>query len=371
MILEDNRMKAWRFYALGDMRLDDVPYPGNPKPGWVTLKVKVVQPSVTEAIRARGGPTMDADLIRKRIEEEAPVQLLGHEFTGEVVELGEGVLALKKGDRVAARSKIPCYQCALCKAGLQDRCRKGPSIGRHMPGAFAEYLAVPAEALAVLPAAVSDSEGACIQSLGSSMADVADTQIQPGDTVVVLGQGVMGLNVMQLAKVNGAGITIGVDVRPTNLRLSKELGSDYQVDAAKDDPVAVIREITDGLGANVVFECAGGSPKEGLSGSKTLEQAFQIVTDAGKVVQVSHFGQPIEFRPDVLRRKSIRYIFPQSSSSKLFEHVIRLVAAGQVKIKPTISHVLVGLDKVPEAFEITGNKGKYDTVNPAQVVVSR
>jgi threonine dehydrogenase-like Zn-dependent dehydrogenase len=364
-------MKAWRFYALGDMRLDELPYPGNPKPGWVTMKVKVVQPSVTEAIRARGGPTMDADLIKKRIEEEAPVQLLGHEFTAEVVELGKGVVSVKVGDRVAARSKIPCYQCALCKAGLHDRCRKGPSIGRHMPGAFAEYLTVPAEALTVLPPAVSDSEGACMQSLGSSMADVADTDIQPGDTVVVLGQGVMGLNVLQLAKVSGAGLAIGVDVRPTNLRLSKELGSDYQINAAKDDPGEIIRDITGGLGANVVFECAGGSPKEGLAGSKTLEQAFQIVTDVGKVVQVSHFGQPIEFRPDVLRRKSIRYIFPQSSSSKLFEHVVRLVAAGHVKIKPTITHVLLGLEKVPESFEITANKGKYDAVNPAQVVVSQ
>jgi threonine dehydrogenase-like Zn-dependent dehydrogenase len=164
-------MKAGRFYALGDMRLDDVPYPGHPKPGWVTLKVRVVQPSITGAVRARGGPTMDGDFIKKMIEEHAPIQLLGHEFTAEVVELGEGVMSLKAGDREAARSKIPCYQCALCKAGLED--------------------------------------------------------------------------------------------------------------------------------------------------------------------------------------------------------VVRLMAAGQVKVKPTITHVLFGLEKVPESFEITANKGKYDAVNPAQVVVSQ
>ena len=240
-----------------------------------------------------------------------------------------------------------------------------------MPGAFAEYITVPAEAVTLLPPAVSDSEGACMQSLGSSMADVADTDIQPGDTIVVMGQGVMGLNVLQCAKASGAGLAIGVDVSPTNLRLSKELGSDYQVDASKDDPIEVIRDITKGLGAHIVFECAGGSPKEGLAGSKTLEQALQIVTDVGKVLQVATFGGPIQFHPDLLRRKSIRYIFPQSSSSRLFEHVVRLVAAGQVKVKPTITHILQGLDKVPQAFEITANKGKYDAVNPAQVVVSQ
>jgi len=364
-------MKAWRFYALGDMRLDEISHPGNPKPGWVTLKIKVVQPSVTEAIRARGGSTLDSDLIRKMIEKYAPVQLLGHEFTGEVVELGEGVTSLNIGDRVAARSKIPCHQCMMCKTGFPDRCRKGPSVGRSMPGAFAEFLALPAEILTVLPPAVSDSEGACMQSLGSSIADVVDADIQPGDTIVLLGQGVMGLNILQLAKVSGAGLTIGVDISANNLRLSKELGSDYQVDASKDDPIEFIQEITKGFGADTVFECAGGSPKEGLSGSKTLEQAFQIVANEGKVIQVAHFGHAIEFRPEVLRRKSIRYIFPQSTSAKLFEHVVRLVAAGSVKIKPTITHELSGLETLPEAFDITANKGKYGAVNPAQIVVSR
>lgn len=81
----DCSIKAWRFYALGDTRLDDVPYPGDPKPGWVTLKVRVVQPSITEAVRARGGPTMDGDFIKKMIEDNAPIQLLGHEFTAEMV----------------------------------------------------------------------------------------------------------------------------------------------------------------------------------------------------------------------------------------------------------------------------------------------
>jgi threonine dehydrogenase-like Zn-dependent dehydrogenase len=203
------------------------------------------------------------------------------------------------------------------------------------------------------------------------MADVVDADIQPGDTVVVLGQGVMGLNVMQLARVSGAGLTVGVDINTTNLRLSKELGADHQVDASKDDPIEFVNKITRGLGADVVFECAGGSPKEGLSGSRTLEQALQIVGDVGKVVQVSHFGEPIEFRPDVLRRKSIRYIFPQSPPAKLLDHVIRLVASGSVKIKPTITHVLSGREKLPESFEITANKGKYGAVNPAQVVVSQ
>ncbi len=164
-------MKAWRFYALGDMRLDEIPYPV-PKPGWVTLKIRVVQPSVTEAIRARGGSTAGIDYIKKVIAEQAPVQLFGHELCADVVELGEGVTSVKVGDRVTARSRIPCHQCELCLAGLEDRCRKGPSIGQQLPGGFAECLAVPAEAVAVVPKELTDNEAACMQPLAGCVADV-------------------------------------------------------------------------------------------------------------------------------------------------------------------------------------------------------
>ncbi|MHB1162759.1 MAG: zinc-dependent alcohol dehydrogenase [Chloroflexota bacterium] len=363
-------MKAWRFYALGEMRLDDIPYPA-PKPGWVTLKTRVVQPSVTEAIRAKGGPTAGADYIRKVIQEKAPVQLFGHEFTAEVVELGEGVTSLKVGERVSGRSRMPCHQCELCRAGFEDRCRKGPVIGQQIPGALCEYLALPAEALAVLPPEVSDGEGACMQPLAGCMSDISDAGIRPGDTVAITGQGVMGLNILQLARISGAGRVIGIDIKKSNLRLSKELGSSYQVDASEVDPVEAVRELTHGFGPDIVFECAGGSPGEGLAGTRTLNQAMQMVTDAGKVVQVAMFGGRIEIDADLLRKKSISYIFPKAPTAAQMDHAVNVVADGRVKVSSLITHVLYGIEKVQESFEITANKGKYDAVNPAQVVVSQ
>lgn len=363
-------MKAWRFYALNEMRLDDIPRP-TPKPGWVILKTRVVQPSVTEAIRAKGGHTAGSDYIRRAIEERAPVQLLGHEFCAEVVELGDGVTSLKVGDRVSARSRIPCHQCELCRAGFEDRCRKGPVIGQQIPGALSEYLALPAEALAVLPSSVSDCEGACMQPLAGCVADVADSGIRPGDTVVITGQGVMGLYILQLARISGAGMVIGIDIRRTNLRLSKELGSDHQIDATEANPVETVRDLTHGFGPDIVFECAGGSTQEGLAGTTTLHQALQMVTDAGKVVQVAMFGGPIEIDADLLRKKSITYIFPKSPTAAQMDHAVRVVADGRVKVSPMITHVLHGIERVPEAFDITANKARYDAVNPAQVVISK
>jgi len=362
-------MKAWRFYAINDMRLDEVPDP-QVQPGGVVVKVTVAQPSVTEVIRARGEETLGADFVRKAIAERAPVQLLGHEFAGRVVAVGEGVTTLTVGDRVASgRSRMPCYKCALCLSGRFDYCRKGPSVGREIPGCFAEYVSAPAEIFVRLPDQVSDNEGACIQALTGCVDAVHTAEIEMGDTIVVFGQGAMGLAVMQVAKACGAGQAITVDVRDDVLALSKQLGADVTINARVEDPVKRILELTHGRGADVVFEAAGGSTKQGLAGAATLKQAFKVTRDVGKVVQVAMFDGAVELDLNQLRAQAVKYLFPAPTNRKLMEYSVQLVATKQVKLEPTITHVLHGLDKLLEAFEITANKGKYKALNPAQVVL--
>ncbi|MBI2909182.1 MAG: alcohol dehydrogenase catalytic domain-containing protein [Chloroflexi bacterium] len=363
-------MKQWRFYALGDMRLDDVPMP-ECKPGWVILKTRVVQPSVTEAQRAVGMPISGTETVKRLIAEKAPVPLFGHEFCAEVVELGEGVTRVKVGDRVACRARVPCHECDICRAGFPDLCRKGPNIGRQIPGCFAEYTTIPAEVLAVLPDSVSDNEGACIQPLTGAVSNVSAAHIQMGDSVAVIGQGVMGLYCLQLARVCGAGKLIGIDVRPESLALSRQLGADCVVDATQVDPVQAVIELTNGFGADVVFEAAGGSPEQGLAGTKTQGQAMHMVRDLGKVVQVAWIGNKVEFRTDEWRERGISYLSSDNCSDKLLDYVVHLVATRRIQLAPLISHVLDGLDKAPQSFEITSNKGKYQATNPAQVLVSR
>src|SRR6188768_1199221 len=121
-------MKAWRFYAFGDLRLDDVAPPVC-KPNHVVVEPVVVQPSVTEAQLAFGIPTLAYDRVKKRLETEAPVQLFGHEFCARIVEVGAGVTNFKPGDRVAARAKLPCGSCPFCQGGKDHLCRKGPILG--------------------------------------------------------------------------------------------------------------------------------------------------------------------------------------------------------------------------------------------------
>jgi threonine dehydrogenase-like Zn-dependent dehydrogenase len=179
----------------------------------------------------------------------------------------------------------------------------------------------------------------------------------------------MGLECLQIARISGAGQVITVDVRDEACQMSRELGADHALNARHGDPVAAIRELTGGNGADIVFECAGGSPKQGLAGSETLRQAVDAVRSGGKIIGVSWFGGPLQLDIDLMRERSLRYLFPDISTQAHLEHTVRLAASGRVRLKPAITHVLTGLDAVPEAFEITASKGKYRAINPAQVMI--
>jgi threonine dehydrogenase-like Zn-dependent dehydrogenase len=360
-------MKAWRFYGFNDLRLDEVAEP-QLKPRHVIVEVLCVQPSVTEAQLAFGISTLAYAKIKHRLETEAPVQLFGHEFCVRILETGPGVTKFKVGDRVAARAKLPCENCVHCLSGRADFCRKGPIIGFQLPGCFSERASLPEIALVKVDDKISDSEAACLQSLSDSVASVETAQIGIGDSVVIFGQGSMGLECLQIARNSGAGLLISVDVREEACSMSKELGADYALNAKLCDPVEAIRELTGG-GADIVFECAGGSPKQGLAGTHTLMQAIDSVRSGGKIVGVSWFGAPLEIDIDTLRERSLRYIFPDISTVQHLEHTVRLVASGRVRLKPAITHVLHGINQVPLAFEITANKGKYQAINPAQVMM--
>ena len=288
-----------------------------------------------------------------------------------VVVVGEGVTRVRPGDRVAARAKLPCGSCAFCLEGKNHLCRKGPIIGFQLPGCFAERALLPEVALVRVDDRISDSEAACLQSLSDSVAAVETAGIAIGDSVAIYGQGSMGLECLQIARSSGAGLIVTVDVREESCRVSRELGADVAVNAHSDDPVAAIQRLTGGNGADVVFECAGGSPKQGLAGTRSLLQAIDSVRSGGKLVGVSWFGAPLNLDVDLLREHSLRFLFPDISTLAHLEHTVRLVASGRVRLKPTITHILSGLEAVPQAFEITANKGKYQAINPAQVSLCR
>lgn len=344
-------MKAWRVYGYGDMRLDEVPEPVA-RPGWVKIRIRVAQPSITETLLFQGAKTYLHGKVAELLA-QGPAQLFGHEFSAVVVEPGAGVRSLAPGDRVAPRGSHP--------DGI---------VGFDYPGAFAEFAVVPESLLARVPDHVSDSEAAVIQPLTDAVAGVHAAGLRLGDVVVVIGQGAMGLSCLQVARAAGAGLTIAVAKRDSTLALSRQLGADVTLNATTCDPVAAVRELTGGTGADVVFETAGGPVEQGLSGEQTLRQAADMVRDHGKVVGIALQGEGTLLPYAQFRHRSVRFLFPSMLDRRLFETTIRLVASGRVNVKPLVARILTGIERVPEAFALTADKAAHGLVNPAQVVIS-
>lgn len=343
-------MKAWRTYNFNDMRLEELPDP-RPGPTDVLVKVRAVQLSITEVLQFRGYQTTHHDYLREKIEREAPVQLFGHEFCGEVLECGSEVTEFKVGDRLSYGHP------------------SGHILGIHVPGCLAQYAAVSTESLVKLPASMSDGEAAAYQPATTSVTAVDECGIRLGNTVAIFGQGVIGLNCLQAAKQSGAGRCIGVDVRSESLQLSEELGADHTVDAREVDPVQAIHDLTDGKGADVVIECAAGFPDMGLAGNTTYMQAVEATRASGMLMVISFSSGPVEMDYMVPRRKNLTMRWVGRPSKQILEHTATLIASGALKLQPLISHQLNGIEHVPEAIEITGNKAKHHATNPAQVLI--
>jgi L-iditol 2-dehydrogenase len=357
-------MKAWRLHAYGDHRYEDVPLP-EVRPGWVLVKVKVVQAAIVEAGHMEGMPHKKEPRITKMLAEGTPVTL-GHEFCGMVAEVGAGVTSLRVGDRVSTPATFPCRACDACRAG--KRCRSRIALNVDIPGAFAEYVCMPDHGLVKIPDGPTDNEVATMQPLLDCLQQVRSAEIRLGEAVAIIGQGAMGLGCLQIARSAGAGLVIAVDTRPEALELGRAYGADVVVDAGQVDPVEEVRRLTED-GVDVVFEEAGGRSKDGLAGFTALNQAMRMVAEGGRVIQAANLDGRLDLDPVFMRGRRMRYIFPGAGRPEDFLAVASMVASGRVRVAPQISHVVHGLDRLPEAMEITINKGKYRATNPAQIEV--
>ncbi|MFC1986815.1 zinc-binding dehydrogenase [Chloroflexota bacterium] len=358
-------MKAWRLYGPGDFRLDEVPVP-KIEARSVLVKVKVVQPSVTDTEVIKGEVITPSS--RQTLAEGKPVQR-GHEYCGEVVEIGGGVTSLQVGDRVSSAGAVYCGSCRMCLLGRHSECLSPHQIGGDIPGAFAEYMCLPEVGVVKIPDGPTDNEVAALQPLTSCTGSVYSAEIHMGDTVVVLGQGVMGLGVLQVARLASAGLLIAVDVRPKNLDLSSKYGASHTINAKQTDVLAEVSRLTSGSGADIVFDAAGGGPKYGLSGFETVRQAFQMVRSGGKVIESAGLEGTLELDIGPMQHNKIRYILPLRGSTEFLKLAAFWVASGRIQLGPQITHVLNGLENLTQAVEITENKAKYGAINPAQVVL--
>ncbi|MGP4075978.1 zinc-binding dehydrogenase [Halobacillus sp. K22] len=262
----------------------------------------------------------------------APVTL-GHEFSGVVVEVGEGVSEFKPGDRVTSETTFYiCGECSYCLNGDYNLCNYRKGLGTQQDGGFAKYLVAREGSVHHLPVNVDYKSAAMTEPLACTHHAVEKTDIRKGDVVVVIGPGPIGLFTAQVAKSRGATVLItGLSNDQIRLNKAKELGIDYAIDTQKEDIKELVARLTEGYGADVVFECSGAAP--------AAKQGLDLLRKKGQYGQVGIFAKPeVEFDLEKVIQKEIRVIGSRSQRPADWEPSLELMNSGSVNAKAMITH---------------------------------
>ena len=273
----------------------------------------------------------------------------GHECAGVVERAGADVTRLKVGDRVVLNPLSSCGTCFYCARGLTNVCLNGGLRGREAPGTFAEYVAVRETEAFPFPERVSFAAATNFVGLYTVVYSQRKAPYIPGGRVAVLGQGSSGLLHTQLAKASGAERVIAVTRSRWKLEMARKLGADEIVAAGETDPVEAVRELTDGLGADVVIETAGAA--------ETMLQAYEMARPGGVILQFGIGPARFDGVPgQAYYFKDLTVIGSRAGLPEDFERAVRLVATGQIDLEPLVTHRFA-LDEIQQGFEFIDGGG--------------
>ncbi len=339
-------MKALRFYAPEDVRLEDV---AEPECGPDEVKLRVRNTSTCGT---------DVKIFHNGHQNLTPPRTIGHEIAGEVVEVGANVNATygsdwKPGDRVQVIAAVPCGECHECRKGWMAVCQNQTSVGYQYDGGFAEYMIVPQQVLKVdgmnaIPEGVGFDEASAAEPLACAINAQELLGIEEGDTVVVFGAGPIGCMHIRIARgVHGAGRIFLVDVNDARLKMSADaVHPDETINAADVDVVERVMELTDGRGADVVITATAANV--------TQEQAIAMAARNGRI---SFFGGLPKTNPTITCDSNVvhyRQLHIHGANGSAPEHnkrALEYIATGQVPVKDLIT-ARVPLENVLDAFAL-------------------
>ena len=275
-----------------------------------------------------------------------PPLVMGHEAAGVIAAVGSAVKDFAIGDRVTFDSTISCGQCHFCKRGQVNLCDArqvlGVSCGDYRrAGAFAEFVTVPARVLYRLPDGLAFEKAAMIEAISVAVHAVHLTPVELNDTAVIVGAGMIGLLTLQAARLAGCRKIIAVDVDEGRLQTALSLGATHSIVAKDQDVPALVREWTDGRGADVAFECVGTSV--------TVQSAIESTRKGGTVTLVGNIAPRIELPLQSVVTRQIRLQGSCASGGEI-PACIELLAAGLIQVEPMLS-AFVPLEDGPRWFE--------------------
>lgn len=339
-------MRVAMYYNNSDVRLEEMP---TPEIGPGEILVKVIASGIC------GSDVMEWYRIKK-----APL-VLGHEIAGEIVEIGEGVESYKVGDRVFVSHHIPCNTCYYCLRGYHTACETLHTTN-YDPGGFAEYIRVPAlnvdRGVFILPDELSFDDGVFIEPLACVIRGQRIANLQPGQSVLILGSGISGLLHLLLAKALGAGRIITTDVSEYRLRMALSFGADAAIEAHEDIPARLL-EINDNRLVNLVIVCTGAP--------SAFDQALKSVDRGGTILCFATTEPDVELSVPLNEfwRNEIK-LMPSYGNSPLDAiEAIELIRAGRVPVEKMITHRL-SLEETGPGFQIVaeGNESMKVIIEP-------
>jgi L-iditol 2-dehydrogenase len=321
-------------------------------PGFVELReIKEPVPDDNEVlirIRAAGICGTDLHIEEGHFHCNPPV-VLGHEFSGEIIEVGKTVSHFKIGDRVVAEAhKGGCGTCRFCKRGEIEVCAQKRAIGYKIDGCFAPLLTLPASSLHIIPDNVSYERAALIEPIAIVMKALGQKcSVEPEDFVVVLGCGPIGLLAAAVAKTLGSRtvmITGTNDDEKIRLNVARKMNIDYVVNVQQEDMARKVSELTDGLGADLVIEACGAA--------SAIEQAFDLIRTNGRICGLGMAGADnVPFPWNAALLKAAEVIFSCSSNWTSWRRALSILSRNEINVDHLITKTLP-ISQWKEAFDL-------------------
>lgn len=336
-------MKALRAHAPLDYRLDEIPRP-DVGPGEVLTRMIACGICAGDLKAYQGGIRIWGTGPEDRYI-EAPVTG-GHEFVGEVIEVGEGVTSCAPGDRVIAEQIVPCEDCAYCRASQKWLCVDSAVFGfkQHCAGGFAEYVKLPTTALIhQVPEGMTTEQAALVEPIACGFHAVDQAGITSDDVVVVAGLGGIGLAMVSIVAGRLPKLVIGVDVRVDRLALAADFGADVVLNPAECDLGEEIRRLTDGLGCDVYLEASGSQA--------SVHQALDALCNRGRLVQMGVFADLVTADWNVIGDGKELRILGSHLSGTAYPSVIKGIASGRIRTEGLVTHTYP-LEQWEEAFDV-------------------
>jgi len=299
-------------------------------------------------LAVRGVGVCGSDLHQWHASHSWPVNYpvtLGHEFCGVISKAGKNVAGFAEGDRVVSETAASiCGRCAYCRSGAYNLCPNRLGFGYGLDGAMADYVRVPSRCLHHVPDNVPFEDAAMTEPGCVACNAVMElSHILPGDTVVVMGPGTIGLMVVQMCRLFTPGtlVLIGTSKDTERLAVGRKLGADVTLEADKTDVVADVKALGDGFGAHLVVDCVGTSA--------ALKPCMEMTRPAGQITKVGWGKDPVGFSLDPIVQKAIKLQGSFSHTYETWERVIGLMAGGRLNLDPM--RRVYSLDKWEEAFQ--------------------